>query len=609
MKKTDLLWLLWRSLSNRRKYQLVLLQLLSFAAALAEISNLATLLPLLNILTNKEYGSNHLAKLLQACGISTEALPIAMVALFSLACTISALFRISTFIYQYRLCADITADIGGAIFSNVLQREYTWHRSHNASKTLSYLTKDVDQSFDIVLAILQLMVNVVIVFLLAASLIILSPVMMFSIIALSLTFYGIVHHYTKKDLRKEGVRLSSNYAASIQQVKEALGGIRDVILDNSQKYFFDKYQTLNIAYRQSSAAINIKAQVPRYLIEGFLMIIIAVVALILTLVSNKDHAILPMLGTIALGAYRILQPLQQCFNSFSRLESNIPSLQNLELFLEPSSEEISQQNIFRPDPPTTPCEKLNDRKYSIQFRNVSYSYPQKDNYAIKNLTLNFEGKLIAIVGRSGCGKSTLGDLVLGLLSPNKGKIYTSYGELSNLKSIKTWQQEIAHVPQNIYLSDDSVAANIAFGVPSQYVDNSRVVFASSIAGIDGVIDTLPEKYDTIIGENGQLLSGGQRQRIGIARAIYKDSKLILLDEGTSALDRATELQVISAMKNSLTDVTIIMITHRLKILDIFDQVIYMNSNGLVASGTYAQLIAECHEFSEYIHDKKMLIND
>ena len=601
MRKADLLRLLWKSLSTRRKSQLVLLQLLSFAAASAEISNLATLLPLLNVLTNKEYGSNYLAKLILSCGISPEALPIIMVVLFALACTISALLRISTFVYQYRLCANITADIGDIIFSNILQREYAWHRSHNISKTLSYLTKDVDQSFDIVLAILQLMVNLVIVLLLASSLVILSPVIMLSIITLSLSFYGIVHYYTKKDLRNDGAILSANYALSIQQVKEALGGIRDVILDGSQKYFLDKYQTSNAAYRLSSAAINIMAQVPRYLIEGFLMIIIATLALILTLGPNSDQGILPMLGTLALGAYRILQPLQQCFNSFSRLESNIPSLQNLELFLKSPLQEIGGNQTCNSDSPSLLCEDRDHTSYIMSLNNVSYSYPQRESCVITSLSLNIqENNLIAIVGKSGCGKSTLGDLILGLLPPTRGSIFTKNGELTTSHKIKEWQSTIAHVPQNIYLSDDSISANIAFGVPKQDIDHSRVIFASSIAGIDNLIDTLPLKYDTVIGENGQSLSGGQRQRIGIARAIYKNSKLILLDEGTSALDKTTELYVIDAMKNKLKDVTIIMITHRLRFLDSFDQVIYMDSGRIVATGSYPDLISKSPEFREYI---------
>jgi len=296
---------------------------------------------------------------------------------------------------------------------------------------------------------------------------------------------------------------------------------------------------------------------------------------------------LPLLGTLALGAYRLLQPLQQCFNGISSLQANQASLNKISPYLglktHPNQKVIS---LAEADPLTKHC-----KSSLIQFQKTCFRYDLDAPDVLHDITLSItQGERVALVGTTGSGKSTCSDLILGLLVPTQGSISICGHDLHTTKElVNTWKAKVAHVPQQIYLTDASFAENIAFGVPINNIDYERVRSSASRARISEVIESSPEGYSTLVGERGIRLSGGQRQRIGIARALYKQATLLVLDEATSALDSQTESEVMQAIESLDRNLTIIIIAHRLSTVRNCDRIVVMDRGEISAIGTYNEL--------------------
>jgi ATP-binding cassette subfamily B protein len=569
------------------------LQLLSLLAAVGEVANLGALLPFLRLLANPQRGLmalGPLAALLRR--LPSQHLLLSLGLGFMAVVVLSSLLRVFTIRIQLRLAALITADLGEQVFAAVLARPYSWHIQHNSSTTLGYLTKDVDQVFGSVQALLVVAVNLAIVLLLGGSLIALAPGVMLMVTLLLAGFYLLVFRYTRGSLRADGERLTSNYQASLQVAQEGLGGIRDLLLDRTQAFFLESYRRRNLSYRLAIAAINIKGQVPRYLIEGFAVLLIVAVSLLMALSGQGIERQLPLLGTLALGAYRLLQPMQQCFTSLGTLQANQESLRRLQPFLPLDIGDIGSQPAQPPgmvardfsQPPGVPM---------LQLQRISFRYGVDRPWVLQDLDLSLAaGERLAFVGSTGSGKSTCSDLILGLLAPSHGQVMVMGRDLHATPGlVAAWQARVAHVPQQIYLSDASFAANIAFGVPADQIDQQRVRRAAEQARIAEVIAASPQGYATLVGERGVRLSGGQRQRIGIARALYKRAQLLVLDEATSALDNRTEAEVMEAIDSLDRHLTVILIAHRLSTVHNCDRIVLLEQGRISAIGSYQELEA------------------
>jgi ATP-binding cassette, subfamily B, bacterial PglK len=579
---------LWDALSPKRRRQLLALQLLSLVAAFGEVANLGALMPFLKLLANPQESLKGLGPL----GDSLRSLPpqnllLALGLGFVLVVIASSLLRVLTIQVQLKLSALIGSDLGEQVFEAVLDRPYEWHLKHNSSTTLGYLTKDTDQVFSSVQALLTVVVNLAIVILLAGSLIVLAPEMMLAISIFFAGFYLLTYRFTRGQLRIDGQELTKNYQKSLQVAQEGLGGIRDVLLDETQDFFLFGYQKFNRIYRLASAAINIKAQIPRYLIEGFSVILIIGISVYLAMSGQGIDKQLPLLGTLALGAYRLLQPLQQCFNGISSLQANQASLDKIAPYL--GSKNHSNQKISRLDA-INPLAKSSDSPL-VELQKISFRYDLEAPDVLHNISLSIsQGERIALVGTTGSGKSTCSDLILGLLVPTQGTISIYGHDLhSSQELINSWKAKVAHVPQQIYLTDASFAENIAFGIPLSSIDHERVRRSALQARISEVIESSPEGYSTLVGERGVRLSGGQRQRIGIARALYKQATLLVLDEATSALDSQTEAEVMQAIESLDRNLTIIIIAHRLSTVRNCDRIVVMDRGEISAIGTYNEL--------------------
>ena len=585
---------LWRSLSPRRRRQLLGLQALSIVSASSEVANLGALQPMLRLFANPAEGVKELGLLATPLSSLSDKNQLMILGIgFITLVLISTILRVTTVRGQLRLGGLITADLSEKVFSTALEKPFVWHLDNNSSQVLGRITEDVNRSGGIINSFLVLLVNSTIVILLGTSLIVISPVTMISLSLLLSLFYLLIFLGERKRLRLEGQRLTTNYQASLQVAQEALGGIRDILIDRNQNYYIDVFRSKTRNHKLATANIKTIRQTPRYKIEGFSIFLIVGLSLILALRGEAFDEQLPLIGTITLGSYRLLQPMQQCFSAFTGIVGNQASFERIKPFLvktQPVQENNSRSHKSLPRPI--------QNKPLLELQNLSFRYNRDSPDVLKNLNLTIQqGERIAFVGSTGSGKSTTSDLILGLLHPTNGRLLVHGFDLhADVGFVNDWQKLVSHVPQSIYLSDSSFASNIAFGISPELIDLNRVKFAAEQAMISNTIESSPGGYSTIVGERGVKLSGGQRQRIGLARALYKKAELLVLDEATSALDNRTEEEVMRAIESIDRKITIITIAHRLSTVRSCDRIVLLEEGIISGVGSYKDLLDSNESF-------------
>ena len=366
----------------------------------------------------------------------------------------------------------------------------------------------------------------------------------------------------------------------IKSLQEGLGGIRDVLIDGSQEFYSQLYRSADLPLRRASGNNAFIGGGPRFVLEAVGMTLIAVIAYIMSQKEGGIATAIPILGALALGAQRLLPALQQAYASFSSIRGVEVSLKDvLDLLEQPLPEYVNQ---------SLPAPISFERE--IKLTNLSFRYIKETPLVLENINLSIvKGERIGFMGVTGSGKSTLLDIIMGLLPPTDGKLTIDEKPL-NSQNRRAWQAHIAHVPQNIYLSDSTIEENIAFGIPIEKIDHQRVKKAAKQAQIADMIANLKDGYQTLVGERGVRLSGGQRQRINIARALYKKADVLIFDEATSALDSSTEQEVMKAIEGLGGQLTILIIAHRLTTLKGCDRIIQFDKDNLLHVRSYQDMV-------------------
>ena len=396
--------------------------------------------------------------------------------------------------------------------------------------------------------------------------------------------YGLVTYYTKTQIKENSQTIANQSTQMIKSLQEGLGGIRDVLIDGSQQFYCNLYRNADLPLRRASGSNVFISGSPRYAMEALGMSIIAALAYLMTQQQEGMIIAIPMLGALALGAQRLLPVLQQTYSAYSTIKGVKSSFQDvLELLEQPLPDFVNQ-----PLPDPIPFET------KISLNNLNFRYAadstEKTPWVLKDINLTImKGARVGFIGVTGSGKSTLLDIIMGLLLPTTGNITIDDEPVTN-ENRRAWQSHIAHVPQNIYLSDSTIEENIAFGISKDKINHQQVKKASKQAQIAELIEGWQEGYQTFVGERGVRLSGGQRQRIGIARALYKKANVLIFDEATSALDNDTEKAVMEAVESLGRELTILIIAHRLTTLKGCDQIIKLDKNNAVYSGSYEDMI-------------------
>jgi len=580
----QLLARLWPHISSRRRGQFGFLLVLMLIASFAEILSIGAVLPFLGVLTTPERVFEHsLAQpLIQILGLTEPAqLLLPLTITFGLAAVVAGVMRLWLLWASTRLSFATGADLSMSIYRRTLYQPYEIHVARNSSGVINGIWSKVKGVIGgVIVPVLTLISASIMLIVILIAMLSVEP-----LIALA-TFggFGLIYVSIIRITRIKKIRNSKAMAHESTQVvkslQEGLGGIRDVLIDGSQEAYCHIYRKADLPLRRAQGSIHIIANSPRFGIEALGMLLIAVLAYTLAQEADGIAKAIPILGALALGAQRLLPVMQQSYAAWTCIQGFQVSLQDtLELLDQPL-----------PDYANQPAVKPLPFQQQIKLNQLSFRYSPQTAWVLRNLDLNIaKGSRIGIIGATGSGKSTLLDIVMGLLRPSEGSIEID-GQLVTIENNRAWQAHIAHVPQDIFLADSTIEENIAFSIPKDQIDHERVRQAAQQAQIADSIDTWPKQYQTFVGERGVRLSGGQRQRIGIARALYKQADVIIFDEATSALDNETEQGIMQAIEGLSTELTILIIAHRLSTLRNCTQIVELGSCGILRTGSYQNIV-------------------
>ena len=579
---------LWYCMGQRRQKQFAILMLLTLVSTFAEIVSLGMVLPFLSIMIVPEKVFNYplFAYHHQAWGItSAEQLVLPLTIGFIFAALMAAGIRLLVLRESTKFAFASGADLSIEVYRRTLYQPYSVHLTRNSSEVVSGIINKVnDVVFWVMLPMLTLISSLFLLVAITLTLLFIDPVVALSLITCFGTIYAIITLFFRSRLRLNAQRIAHEQKQVVKALQEGLCGIRDVLLDGTQPIYCEIYRQADHPLRQAYGSNIFIAGSPRYIMEALGMALIACLAYILSLSDEGIGVALPVLGALALGAQRLLPALQQAYSAWTSILGSHASLADMVALLDqPLSEELLQ-----PIPESLPFEQ------SIRFDAVRFRYSSDGPWVLNGLNLTIpKGARVGIVGSTGSGKSTTLDILIGLLMPTEGKLLIDGVPCAGSR-VRAWQKTIAHVPQNIYLADATLAENIAFGIPKAAIDMSRVRQAAQQAHIADFIESRLGGYEAKVGERGIRLSGGQCQRIGIARALYKQAKVLVFDEATSALDNITEISVMDAIDGLDRDLTIILIAHRITTLSRCDKVVELEQGYVKKEGSYAELLTSQH---------------
>ena len=583
----NLLYSFWKHLSRKRRIQIIALLAVMLMSSIAELISLASLIPFLTLVADPEkiWRFQIIKKFTDYFQIKNDFNLLLFFSItFGSTALIASIIRLTNVWLNHKTVAAIGSDLSVKAYKLTLYQPYTVHIKRNSSKVISALSSQIDYTQYLIGFTLQLITNTFISFGILIGIFLANwQIALFAFFVIGGNYLIVVKN-TKKILLKNSKFIANSMNIQIKNLQEGLGGIRDIILDGSQKTFINIYSKNDIPRRNRQANNQFFQQFPKLILESLTLIFVSIICVILVSNSTNKGEIVTILGTLALGAQKLLPASQQIYSSWVGIKANSAPAQEVLMLLD--------QEIKISDDPNN----SQDLKFDnfIELKNISYGYSPK-KLILKNIDLKIKkGEIIGIIGSTGSGKSTLADLIMGLLKPTKGELLVDgiglYKKDTN-KNIHSWRRNISHIPQNIFLKDGTIYENIAFGTERKLVNKTRVRKVAKLAMISEFIENKLGGYKQFVGEKGIKLSGGQLQRIGIARALYKESALLVLDESTSSLDLITEKKIINAILKLENKPTIIMIAHRLNTLLNCDRIMQIENGKLVKEGKAEDIIS------------------
>tara|TARA_B100000787_G_C16196615_1_gene301371 strand:+ start:1554 stop:3323 length:1770 start_codon:yes stop_codon:yes gene_type:complete len=574
-------------LSPKDRKQSIILLFLILVMALLDMVGVASILPFMAALTNPGLIETNfmLNKIFQASSIfgveNNQEFLFTLGLLVFILLVLSLIFKAYATYIQIKFVQMSEFSIGKMVVEKYLRQPYSWFLNRHSADLGKTILSEVGQ---IVAKGIRPFIEVIakgtIAILLIILLVIADPKLALMVgISFSLA-YGIIFYFIRSYLYRIGEKSLKNNELRFMSVSEAFGAVKEVKIGGLEKMFIKLFSDSAKSFAKTQTTAEIIAQLPRYILEiiafgGILLIILYLISKFGTF--NES---MPILSLYVFAGYRLMPALQQIYASFTKLAFVSPSLDKLYYDLKSlkNVNEIHDEGIL-------------SFNQMITLKNICYNYPKSSRTALRGINLNVPVKsIVGLVGATGSGKTTTVDIILGLLEPQKGILEVDDQAITK-QNIRSWQRSIGYVPQHIYLSDDTLAANIAFGIEPKYINQEAIERASKIASLhEFVINELPEKYETTIGERGVRLSGGQRQRIGIARALYNKPQILILDEATSALDTNTERAVMDAVNNLNKEITIILIAHRLNTVKNCDKIFLLEKGELKDEGSFDELL-------------------
>jgi ABC-type multidrug transport system fused ATPase/permease subunit len=493
--------------------------------------------------------------------------------------------------WQYYFLYEKQVSLSSRLLKSYLNSPYTFHLQRNSAELVRNVTSEIPLIFSGVLVpmlilITEIMVMSCIVLLLAIAEPLSSAI---AAIFLGISIFGL-NRTIRNQMSGQGLIRQEQSGQMVQWVNQSLGGIKETKVLGREKFFLDAFTRSTEAFGKANFLVGLATQLPNLFIDTVLIAAVLLIVIFSLIQGRAIQSILPMLSLFAIAALRLMPSAKRIISTITTIRYSKDAVDLIYhdlISLDPTS--TSRSLVKSSQTPSHLFQK------SIELKDIYYQYPNASKPSLLGISLSItKGQAIAFVGASGSGKTTLIDVLLGLLMPSQGEILVDGKNI--LTNVASWQQQIGYIPQSIYLSDDTIRNNIAFGLVTDEIKEEHVWAALKAAQLEELVHSLPDQLDTLVGERGIRLSGGQRQRIGIARALYHNPEVIIMDEATAALDNTTEREFMQALEAMSGHKTMIMIAHRLSTVKNCDQ-LYLIKNGTVADvGTYDFLISQNKEF-------------
>lgn len=556
-------------------------------AAIFETTGIGLIVPFVGIVTNPKMIKEQsiLSNIYSLLDFqSTNAFVLFAVGVLLSVFIIKNAYLLVFYYLQYRVIYNQKVKLSSAMFREYLTKPYTFHLQRNSAELLRNINGEVPKVFDgILLASFQLLTEILVIISILSLLIVTAPIATFTsglLLGGSVLLFFKIFRNKITFLGKESQRVSREV---IKWVNQGLGASKEIKVSGKESYFVDSYSVQSRVMANNTIYKNMLDQVPRMFIETLLVSVVLITMIILVFQGTDTSKLVATMSLFAMAAFRLMPSIQRIVATLTTIRFSQPALTVVynDLVKDNSGRSLIDKEV---DYNSRTVKFLAGEKIfnnSIKLENVDFRYPNQEKHSIKNVSLTIPiGNSVAFVGTSGAGKTTIVDIILGLLEPEKGQVLVDGKNLIELMPL--WQKKIGYIPQSIYLSDESIRKNVAFGINDKEIDEDAVQKAIVDAQLKDFVDSLPEGLDTVVGERGVRLSGGQRQRIGIARALYHNPEIIFLDEATSALDNDTEKEIMKSIDGLKGEKTLIIIAHRLSTIENCDIVFKVDKGRLIS---------------------------
>ncbi len=542
---------LYRNIDFRRKIQLLFIILLNIFNGVLEFITLASASLFLESLSSQNSVINKLKWADKFyLNISSNTVLKATI-VFILLILISTIIRLFNLWISMKFKVSLLVYLEEKIFKNIINQELEYHLNTSTTNIINDLTKNIDKAGFFIENLLSLITCFILSVSLVISLLNLSYIVTIISVSLIGFLYLIIGIITNKKINlysKYELNSTKNF---LQIIQESLGSIKEIILSRKHNFFINQYKEASFLSRKYQGLSAYVTTFPRYLFEGIGLIVIGLSGYVVF--SIKGSNIIPLIGTFALGAQKLLPSMQTIYRSWQLLYFYDKGLKRVLNLLKLNFYKIKSIN------------KSLKFEEQIIIKNLSYKYKNADRYSLENINIVIrKGENLGIIGDTGSGKTTFINIIMGLLKPNKGELLIDKINIFNKDNVDflyAWRKKINNVPQNIYLTNSTLVSNIALGISKDKIDMNKIKYAIKISCLDDLLKSRKGNYFFLVGENGIKLSGGQKQRVGIARAIYNDLEILVLDESTNALDKKTENKVIKNIYSMQKKITTITISH------------------------------------------------
>ena len=567
---------IWTLLNPHEKKRAMLLLFLMILMAFLEVLGVGSIMPFLSVLGNPETieTNKYLNAVYNYFNFEDKDSFLIFLGLFALFMLLSsAIVRSIASYAKFRFSNLRRHSLGQKLLRKYLQQPYSFFLSRNSSDISKVILSETDLAItQAILPALNLLTYSILSLALIGFLVSVDPVLALILTVIFGGFYILMYITVRKYLVKIGEKRNKANSQRFKITSETIGGIKDLKVLGREKIYLDSFTKPSYEFSHYTATSQTLSEVPQFLVEVIAFGALLAMAMYALASDEADvGTLLPVLGLYALGALKLKPAVNNIYKSIATMKFGVSAIDNIINDLKDSEQSTKMTNDQR---------RLM-LKDSLILKNINFSYSNTSNSALQNINIDINANTtVGIIGTTGAGKSTLVDMILGLLHPASGEL-TVDGEKLSQDNIRQWQNSIGYVPQSIFLADDTITSNIAFGIEKDNIDKSQVEKVSKMAQVHDFVMKQDSGYDTIIGERGVRLSGGQRQRLGIARALYHNPGLLILDEATSALDNNTELEVMKAIDNMTGSKTIIMIAHRLSTVERCDKIIKLENGEII----------------------------